>query len=338
MDNQDDALRAFRSFFAPMPEAVLLLHPESLVVLACNAAAAGIFNTSQKALLGRSLSEMTTNKPDWEEFARIARISRSSLPGAFRYLNRAGEQATLRADAFTLPVGGAGLLFLRLRESHAAHRDFGILNEQIERLTREVDRRRRAEQHQRTLVEELNHRVMNMLTTVQGIVRQTLKNAAVAPDTQKATDARIAALAAGHRLIARASWNAVGLSQMVSAILLPLDVGSGRIRAEGPDTLLHPNQAMALAMAIHELATNAVKYGALSNNVGHVRISWDVRNTGDVHLSWVEEGGPPVKEPHRQGFGTRLIDKNLPAELGGSVRRELLPGGLHCVIDFPLKR
>ena len=338
MDNQDDALRAFRSFFAPMPEAFLLLHPGSLVVLACNAAAAGILNTSQKALMGRSLSEMATNKPDWEEFARIARISRNSLPGAFQYLNGTGEQITLRADAFTLPAGSSGLIFLRLREAQAAHRDFGILNEQIGRLTREIGQRRQAEQHQRTLVEELNHRVMNMLTTVQGIVRQTLRNASVAPDTQRMTDARIAALAAGHRLIARASWNAVELSQMVSAILLPLDVGSGRIQAHGPEALLRPNQAMALAMAFHELATNAVKYGALSNNVGHVRISWEVRRTGDVHLSWVEEGGPPVKEPDRRGFGSRLIEKNLPAELGGSVRREFLPHGLRCMITFPLKR
>jgi two-component sensor histidine kinase len=338
MDSQDDALRAFRSFFAPMPEAFLLLDPESLVVLACNAAAAGILDTPRKALMGRSLSEMAANRPDWEEFARTARISRNSLPGAFRYMSGTGEQISLRADAFTLPAGGSGLLVLRLRQALAAHRDFGVLNEQIERLTREVGRRRQAEQHQRTLVEELNHRVMNMLTTVQGIVRQTLRNASVASETQRMTDARIAALAAGHRLIARASWNAVELSQMASAILLPLDVGSGRIRVHGQDVLLRPNQAMALAMAFHELATNAVKYGALSNNVGHVRISWEVRPTGDIHLSWVEEGGPPVKEPHRHGFGSRLIDRNLPAELGGSVRREFLPQGLRCAIDFPLKR
>lgn len=335
-ETTDNALRAFDGLLGRSPEAYLLLRSDDHLVVACNRAAATLLRSTREALTGRDLSSIIASYDDLREFLYLASRSRDPLPGSLRLRVPESEEIMLRADAQAVAGAGPGLLLVRLRDTREAHRDFSILTERVEQLVAEVNLRRRVEEQQTLLVEELNHRVMNMLSTVQGMVRQTLKGSGVSEETLSMIDSRIASLAQGHRLIARTSWSSIGMGHLASSILKPLDAESGRILLHGPECRLRPNQAIALAMAFHELANNAAKYGALSNADGKVNLDWQLVEGGKVlRISWRESGGPVVMPPMRQGFGSRLIEKNLPAELSGEARLEYPPSGLHYVIEFP---
>lgn len=205
---------------------------------------------------------------------------------------------------------------------------------------RENAERRRAEQHQRLLINELNHRVKNTLATVQSMIGQTLRTA---PTPQAALDplnARILALARAHDVLTEENWEGADLGAVVSAAVAPFaPPQSGRICCEGPRVRLSPSLALALAMAFHELGTNAVKYGALGEAGGQVRIAWRER-PGEagrrVQIEWVESEGPPVEPPARKGFGSRLLERALPAQLHGAVQLDFRPAGLRCEIEANL--
>jgi PAS domain S-box-containing protein len=198
----------------------------------------------------------------------------------------------------------------------------------------DITERKRHEEHQRLLIDELNHRVKNTLAIVQGIAQQTFKG--VDPQARAAFEGRLAALAAAHNILTRENWEAASIRQIVDDTLAPHGSrGRGWLRVEGPDLRLPPKTAVSLALAFHELATNAVKYGALSTPDGQVNLGW--RNgDGRLHLTWREEGGPPVSPPASRGFGTRMIERGLSAELGGTVSVDFRPDGLVCTIDAPV--
>jgi PAS domain S-box-containing protein len=208
----------------------------------------------------------------------------------------------------------------------------------------DITKRKQAEEHQRLLVNELNHRVKNALAIVQSVVFQTLRTRGVDPGVQGLLEARLAALSAAHDVLTRRSWEGATIQEVVAAALAPYGGegqggGGPRFLADGPVIDLRPKTALALAMALHELCTNAVKYGALSAEGGRVEIRWDaVPGEGGVRfrLSWRESGGPPVAPPTRRGFGSRLIERGLAAELRGQVALSYEPSGLVCVIDAPL--
>lgn len=335
-DGEQDPRQAFGAFFSRLPDAFLLLDAESFAVTACNAAAAAKLRSSPEDLIGKTLRAQASHAAEWEDFLRLAKVSLHPMPGAFRHVDDSGNPVPFRVDAQALPEARPGLLLLRLRDARAAHRDFSVLRDRVEQLVGEVNRRRQAEEQQKLLVEELNHRVMNMLSTVQAMVRQTLRGAKLPGATLDQIDSRIASLATGHRLIARGQWKPIALGELVSAIVLPLDAGANRISMAGPACELRPNQAIALAMALHELAANAAKYGALAGTSGQVNVGWDLMpDARRLRFSWIETGGPAVTKPSHAGFGSRLIKKNLPAELGGKVELEYRPDGLRCHIEFP---
>ena len=188
------------------------------------------------------------------------------------------------------------------------------------------------------LVNELNHRVKNTLATVQSIVRQSHKSHDVPPDVQRAVEARLMALARSHDLLTREAWDSAGLKDVVHDALAPFGIDSersGRFRIEGPNVRLLPNVALALALGLHELATNAVKYGALSNDMGSVRLIWH-RQGDTLHLTWEEQGGPPVAFPTRRGFGSRLIQRGLAQEVDGMVELAYPPEGVRCTMTLRL--
>lgn len=335
-ETADNALHAFSRLLGRSPDAYLLLRSEGQVVVECNIAAATLLGSTREALIGRDLSAIVSERDAWEEFLLLASRSRDPLPGSLRLHPLGNQEIALRADAQAVAETRPALLLVRLRDTREAHRDFSILTERVEQLVAEVNLRRRMEEQQRLLVEELNHRVMNMLSTVQGMVRQTLKGSEVPQETLNLIDARIASLAQGHRLVARTSWSTINIDQLASAILMPLDAGTGRILLDGPECQLRPNQAIALAMAFHELASNAAKYGALSNLSGRVHVEWRLIEDGKTfRIGWSETGGPHVMPPNRSGFGSRLIARNLPAELSGKARLEYLAEGLRYTIEFP---
>jgi two-component sensor histidine kinase/PAS domain-containing protein len=199
----------------------------------------------------------------------------------------------------------------------------------------DITERRRAEARQQLMLNELNHRVKNTLATVQSIAFQTLRTARTPAEFREAFEARLLALSETHNLLTRENWEGASLRAIVDSELDALG-GVGRtIVTPGAEVNLSPKAAVAVGMGIHELATNAMKYGALSAPRGLVTVRWDVRD-GMLELDWIESDGPRVDTPQRRGFGSRLLEKGLAAELGGSVELMYREQGLTCAMHLPM--
>lgn len=200
--------------------------------------------------------------------------------------------------------------------------------------TEDIHERKVAEEHQRLLINELNHRVKNTLATVQAVAFQTLKGDVPLDEARRRFEARLIALSRAHNLLTDQNWEGALLERVVrdATEYLPND----RFRIGGEALWLAPRSALALALALHELSTNAVKYGALSIEGGVVSIAWTI--DGDrLRLVWKEHGGPPVEEPAERGFGSRLIERGLEADLGGKAELRFERDGLCCRIEASLE-
>ncbi|KAB0681867.1 HWE histidine kinase domain-containing protein [Aureimonas leprariae] len=204
----------------------------------------------------------------------------------------------------------------------------------------DVTQRKRAEEHRLLLVRELNHRVKNTLATVQSIVRQSLRSSRTVAEAGEVADSRIRALSMAHDVLTEESWSGASMGDLVAQALKPFtDAGNDRFDIGGDAVRLKPRTALAISMAVHELATNAVKYGALSNETGTVRFRWTVGPAKDepmLHIRWEESGGPPVEKPRQVGFGSRLIERALASEIGGTTSIDYRPTGLVFTVDAPL--
>jgi two-component sensor histidine kinase len=195
--------------------------------------------------------------------------------------------------------------------------------------------RLKADEQRILLINELNHRVKNTLATVQSLAMQTLRNTERTVDARKLFESRLMALSRAHDVLTVESWEGAKLRQVAGRALEPFASRDGRVSIGGPDVWLTPKQALAISMALHELATNAAKYGALSNDVGRVRVDWAIRpldGARELKLTWVEDGGPKVRQPARTGFGSRLIQRNLAHDLGGPATIDYRPQGVVSVI------
>ena len=205
--------------------------------------------------------------------------------------------------------------------------------EVLRRTTRRlVDERGR----QVLLNNELNHRVKNTLASVQSLAAQTFSRDGAARAARQVFEDRLLALSRAHDILTRTAWSAADLGEVVTRALAPF-ADRGQIAAQGPETPLSSQQVIAISMALHELATNALKYGALSDDEGRVAIAWEHR-PGRLRLNWRESGGPPADTPGQEGFGLRLLKRGLAGELGGSVEVTFGRTGLVCEIDAPLGR
>jgi two-component sensor histidine kinase len=204
----------------------------------------------------------------------------------------------------------------------------------------DITERKRAEERQQLLLDELNHRVKNTLATVQSIAIQTAKSVARTGSFENAFIARINALSRAHDLLTEVAWEGATLREVVANTLAPYagQDQAGRVRFDGPAVRLGPNAAVTLTMAFHELATNAAKYGSLSVASGEVDVAWRFEGApeaGIVELEWRERGGPPVAIPTRRGFGVRLVETGLAREFGGEVQIRFEPEGLSCRMRLP---
>lgn len=196
----------------------------------------------------------------------------------------------------------------------------------------DITDRKTAEAHQRLLLNELNHRVKNTLATVQSMARQSLRGDSVSAQARESFEGRLAALSAAHNVLTERNWESASIAQLAAVSTAPYDPEGTRVTAEGPPVHLEPKIAVALSLALHELATNAAKYGALSTPEGRAAVRWALAQPR-LTLTWTESGGPPVTPPTRTGFGARLLERGLAAELGGTVRLDFRPEGLVCTID-----
>lgn len=312
----------FRMAVEAAPSGMVMTDGEGRIVMV-NAQAESLFGYSRDELAGRMIELL--------------------VPERFK----AGHPAYRHTYAHrprARPMGANRDLFARCRDGSEVPVEIGLspieTSEGTMTLAAVVDisGRKRAEAQRELLLAELNHRVKNTLAVVQGIAHQTFSQ--TDPEARKAFEGRLVALAVAHNLLTEANWENASLEQLV-ADSLHLDGPNGeRVSLSGPRVLLPPREALAMAMALHELYTNAVKYGALSNDTGRVEINW---SRGDglenrLEFQWREHGGPPVTPPRRRGFGSFLLDRALARDLDGTVALAFEPRGLVCTIKAPLPK
>jgi two-component sensor histidine kinase len=202
----------------------------------------------------------------------------------------------------------------------------------------DISHRKAHEERQLLLINELNHRVKNTLATVQSIAAQSFRD--VAGDQLQWFEGRLLALSNAYDVLTRENWESATIRELLATVIAPLSgPDCGRFTVSGPDLRLSPRVALSLSMALHELCTNAAKYGALSNDTGTVQVRWSLAGANGslrLCLRWEEAGGPPVEPPRRKGFGSRLITSGVAHELSAEVRLEFPTTGVVCEIDAPL--
>jgi PAS domain S-box-containing protein len=205
-------------------------------------------------------------------------------------------------------------------------------------VVRDITERKQAEESQRLLMNELNHRVKNTLATVQAMAEQTLRHAADPAEFVQTFRGRVQALARSHNLLTQATWSGVDLHALVREQLIAS--GDERITCAGPAVQLRPQMAVHLGLALHELGTNARKHGALSVAQGRLAVRWDVRHEDDARVlvvDWVESGGPPTRAPAAPGFGLQLVSRGIKHTLRGEVHHTFGDDGVTCEIHVPVE-
>ena len=289
------------------------------VITGCNPATAEALEMSREEIIGRPIRDFVSE----EGFDQTSRMLRQKVEkgGTTRHeldvRAKSGRLlhweiiSTLTLDDESRPVG-------------------------LHAIARDVTERRRAEERQRLLVNELNHRVKNTLALVQGLALQSFREGRDPAKARAAFQERLTALAAAHDLLTRESWEGATLAQLAEEAIGHHNSQEERIAFGGPDILLSPKAAVSLVMALHELGTNAAKYGALSTPEGRVRLGWEVSDGDRLRLEWRERGGPPVERPDHKGFGFRMIERALAADLAGQAGIGFHPEGLVCRIEAPL--
>lgn len=280
-----------------------------------NRVAEAWWGVPRETLVGRNL---------WETFPQAVDSSTHEA-----HLRAARERTVVRAELIS-PVLG------RWMDVSIFPTDTGLFV-----YFRDIGLRKQAEARQQLLVNELNHRVKNALATVQAIAAQSLRGAHVPAEARESFTARLMALASANDVLVAENWEGARLEAVARRVASPYEGDSEpeRFQISGPDVHLSPAAATAFALALHELATNAAKYGALSRPDGRVRLSWAIEDAGQgglFKLTWSEQGGPVARPPERTGFGTRLIEKGLASELGGQVSLDYAPEGLTCRVVAPL--
>ena len=202
------------------------------------------------------------------------------------------------------------------------HRVIGVM--------RDITDRRSEDEVRNALVAELDHRVKNVLASVQSLAAQSARKTTSLDAFLKTFAGRLDAMASAHTLLTATRWRGADIGNIAAAELGGL--APGQARWSGPEVLLNPRATNALTLALHELATNAVKFGALSAETGRVSVTWTLRAGGGFELHWVERGGPPVNAPARRGFGATLLERVTGRELGGEAKIEFMAGGVRATI------
>lgn len=289
-------------------------------VIGWNAQAERCFGWKGEEAIGSRLSELII-PPRFRE-AHEAGLRRYLETGEGPVLNRLIEIEGLTRNGVELPVE----LSITATEQFGDRLFVGFL--------RDISERRAQDERQQRILQESEHRVKNMLTVVAAIAQQTARNS---PDMKTFSDVfsgRLESLARAHELLVGQVWHDVALSALVERVL-GADVAQGRARFGGPEILLKAGQVLGLSMILHELYTNAVKYGALCNDKGKLALDW--RRDGElVELIWSEKGVPCEPNVPSSGFGQRMIAMSVKADLDGTIERDWGPDGLTATLRFPV--
>lgn len=199
---------------------------------------------------------------------------------------------------------------------------------------RDISERRDAQRRQELMIGELNHRVRNLLGVVAGIAHQTAKSSPAVPDFLDAFQGRLASLGRAHEILTEATWERAPMSALLKELTAPYaGAGKPRITLSGPEVLLQPRELIGIGMIVHELMTNAVKYGALTHPEGRIAVVWS-HEGGTMTLSWSETSAGGVTMPARHGFGTKMIGRSAAHDLHGRADFDWRPEGLHFTLAF----
>ena len=299
-------------------DAVIVMNDEGCVV-GWNCNAESTFGWSADDAIGKRLSELVI--PDRYREAHERGLSHFLATGEGPVLNRHIEIEGVTRDGTEVPIE----LSITATEQFGDRVFVGFL--------RDISERKAESERQQRILQESEHRVKNMLTVVAAIAQQTAR---VSPDMASFSEAfsgRLESLARAHELLVGQVWRDVALTALAERVL-GADVAAGRARFGGPEILLKPGQVLGLSMILHELYTNAVKYGALCNEQGGLEVDWRC-DDGTVELTWNEDGAPCESDAPSSGFGNRMIAMSVKSDLKGTIERDWRPDGLTAVLRFP---
>ncbi len=286
------------------------------IIVSWNAAATRILGYTAEEMIGRHITTIIPLDLRDEETEIIAKLRRGERIEHF-------DTRRLRKDGT--------LVDLSITVSPVRDRDGRIVG--ASKVARDVSERKRAEELQRTLFDELNHRVKNTLATVQALATQTLRGERSLEEARQTFQGRLMALSATHDQLSLNAWKEASFATVVAQTLRPF---RKRIDIAGPEIMMRPREAVTWGMVLHELATNAAKYGALSQPQGRVAIGWALLPERRFELRWTETGGPACAAPERKGFGTRFVERAAANDLAGRCVFEYRPEGLHVTIEAAL--
>ena len=286
------------------------------VIKAWNTAAERLFGYLAEETVGKSVTILIPPDRENEEPAILERLGRGERIDHYETVRRRKDGTLIDVSLTVSPV----------KDSRGK-----IIG--ASKIVRDITERKRKETQIALLTREVDHRSKNLLALVQATIH--LSNGDT-PEAIKASIAgRVQALSNAHSLLVRSRWEGAALDRLVREELAPyLKDGDSQARVCGPKIMLEPEAAQSIAVALHELTTNAVKYGALSVPSGNVKVKWQSASNR-LAICWIETAGPPVKAPSRQGFGTRVIEQMIRLQLKGEVRFDWRRGGLICEINIP---
>ncbi len=265
--------------------------------------------------------------------ARIHPDDRDRIAGALEQVQHAGRIGPYQEQYRVIHPGTGEVRWVSsvgttLFEDQACIRFFGVMED--------VTERRRLDELRSFLSGELNHRVKNILSLAQSVVDATLRGAADLKEAREAVAPRMRALSQAHDVLLAHAWSAAPVREIVDGVRRDLSLNPARLTVDGPPVRLRSEAALQLALALHELATNAAKHGALSGDRGWVRLSWRLDGDETFQIAWEEQGGPAVCAPSRRGFGSRVIGRATEAAFQGVVKLDYAPAGLCWRLTAPM--
>jgi PAS domain S-box-containing protein len=305
----------------------------------CNTSLAELLGVPVEKLIGAPLHGYIAadQRAYFQALLRAGRTRKGQ--GEIRFERGNGTRVPVRVTVSAMERDRGGAVGLTITDL-TTERHYAELLAVNQALRASEARLKAEEEHQNFLIGELTHRVKNTLAVVHSMAHHTMRNTGTFAEAVAAFEARLFALSSAHDLLISRSWRGAEIQALVAAVISPFRGGSSKSRISicGEEIWIQPNVAIAFSMILHELATNAVKYGSLSSETGRVEISWEVAqdNQQTFQLRWAEIGGPPVEMPRRKGFGSRLIEQGIAPNTSGDVRLLFAREGLVCTIDAPL--
>lgn len=288
------------------------------IIATWNDGAERIFGYKAEEVIGQPITILIPPERHNEEPEILGRIRRGERIDHYETVRRRKDGSLIDISLTVSPIKGA---------------DGKVMG--ASKIARDITERKVADARLRLLASEVDHRAKNLLTVILSMVRFT--RADTVGEFTAMIEGRIRAMAHAHSMLSDSRWEGADLAHLAEEVLAPhRRQGGSPIRIDGPGLMLAPSAAQSIAMVLHELATNAVKYGALSVPEGRVSLAWSRRADGHLALAWTETGGPPAGPPSRRGFGSNVIERMIRGQLSGSLTFDWRPEGLACRIDIPL--